>query len=103
MLSFWESHTGDHVGRNGYLADYTFGRDGAYELLYYSLKRCPNGGATEIWAEYAGAATFSGDAFETRPASGRYKVADSCYGNFYSRVASSEDLEEIGRPVAPAA
>ena len=48
---------------------------------------------TEIWAEYGGAVTFSGDSFETRPASGRYKVADSCFGNFYSRVASSADLE----------
>jgi hypothetical protein len=43
--------------------------------------------------------TFREDTFETRPTSGRYKVkvADSCFGNFYQRVASSADLEANAR------
>jgi hypothetical protein len=93
-LQFWESHTGDYVGRNGYLAFYTFERDGTYKLLVYTLQRCTSGGTTEIWAEYSGAVTFGDGTFETRPASGHYKVEDSCFGNFYERIASSEELEQ---------
>jgi hypothetical protein len=94
LLSFWDSHTGQFIGRNGYLAYYTFDRDGAYTLFVYHLTRGPSGCATEVWSEWRGAATFAGDTFEVRPTSGRYKVADACFGNFYSRVASSDELEE---------
>jgi hypothetical protein len=97
LLSFWNSHTGDYVGRNGYLASFTFERDGTYRLLVYSLKRGSYGCTTEVWSEYAGAVTFGEGTFETRPTSGRYKVADSCFGNFYQRVASSADLEANSR------
>jgi hypothetical protein len=96
LLSFWDSHTGQFVGRNGYLAYYTFGRDGSYKLLVYNLKRGPSGCATEVWSEWQGAATFGDGTLEVRPTSGRYKVADACFGNFYGRVASSDELEANG-------
>jgi hypothetical protein len=96
LLSFWDSHTGQFVGRNGYLAYYTFERDGSYKLLVYSLKRGPSGCATEVWSEWQGAATFGDGTLEVRPTSGRYKVADACFGNFYGRVASSDELEANG-------
>jgi hypothetical protein len=97
LLQFWNSHTGEYVGRNGYLAFFTFGRDGTYTLLVYTLMRGNYGCSTEVWSEYAGTATFREDTFETRPTSGRYKVVDSCFGNFYQRVASSADLEANAR------
>jgi hypothetical protein len=97
LLEFWDTHTGAYEGRNGYTVFFRFAQDGTYQLLVYTLQRGYNGCSTEVWSEYGGPVTFAERTFELRPTSGRYKVADSCYGHFYERVASSEDLEANSR------
>ena len=41
LLEFWNTHTREYVGRNGYLAFFTFDVDGTYKLLVYTLMRAP--------------------------------------------------------------